>query len=181
MSCPRATATSAGRHTMAGVDPQSDAFSSTAAFTDRRALNSALAWRGTVAVVTIALLAGVPFAPTLGLAPDAPWQMRASVPLMIAGIAGIALLAVRGILRCRRAPALLADAEGVDARVVTAGRSTDGVSGALTHLRTFGHQDFEFTVLAPPRHLLNKGDTGTLYRAGRAAAFVTDAGTYWVV
>jgi len=166
---------------MTGVKPQPDTFASTAAFTNRWALRYSLAWCAVVAAVTIAFLAGVPFAPMLGLPASAPWQMRASVPLMVAVDAFTAFVAVRGIVRCRRAPELLADAKGAAARVITAGYSTLGVGAALAHLRTTDHQDFEFSVLAVPLPPLVKGDTGTLYRAGRAAAFVTDAGTYWIV
>ena len=157
------------------MDPQSDTFA------DRRALHASLLWRTASVTVAVALLAGAAFQPSLGLPPDAPWPLWVSETFLVAAVAAVAFVAARGVLRCRRAPASLAATQGAAVAVVTVGHFTVGANGTLAHLCTAENRSCWLTLLNPPLHPLHKGEVGTLYRAGRAAAGVTNGGTFWAV
>jgi len=108
------------------------------------------------------------------------WQEQAFVLLGGPVFAGVSAVALRGIGRCRRAPRVLAPVVGVRATVGTVGYLMPGQNGTTVYLRVAG-ADVRTQLLEPASVSPSEGDVGMLYRCGRVAAFVTQAGTYWAV
>ena len=146
-----------------------------AATVDQSKLETAFVDAVTLALVftplAVALATNVarPFPGPFGLAVLAAVLLVGST----AGALAVAAASVGEALRCRRAPGVLAGAEGVQAEAVAADGAHERVLYAGPDL---GGGRLYFTTLGP-----DIGEPGTLYRRGKVAVFVSGAGAYWAV